>query len=1148
MVKKSQTHTSSMRRFVFTQAGKNEILQMVSNPMILMDKNKISYPNIVWIALLLLAGLMSGLLIFIKISPRVSLQDITGIFKPKTALEAPASSSSLQVVPYEDQVIDDQISGDIKLVGDLDGDGYPDLVVGGMVNEKMNWYRYPSWEKSVIAVPGVEFTTDGALGDVDGDGDLDIVVPDGDGQNNLLWFQNPLPAEDPGGNRPWSRQVIGTIGSWGKDIELADFDTDGRLDVATRSHNEVMIFFQTSLGQWQRVSLSSPALGSEGMASGDIDNDGAVDLVLQGNWLRNPKGIDARQAGNWLAYNVGDVPGNFKALVADINQDGNSDILFSSSEDTADVNWWTPQNGDPTGPWNKFTILPNMEKVHTLQAADIDLDGDTDVVLAQMHTSTAKEILVLYNQDGKGTNWAKQVIATGGTHNGVVADIGNDGDYDIFGANWTGNPPVRLFINHLDEQPGLAQWTYIQVTDQHNQTFGLTFGDVDQDKDLDIISGSFWYQNPGGNMISPWQQFSLPPGMHAILSLDVDGDSHLDLIAQNDEGEIGLYWLETIDLQNNTWESTRFGSVEKASHGLGAQGYRLAQVVEGSQSEILISSGNGIYYFQIPAQPETGNWPRVHISSQPSDEGFAVGDIDGDGHVDIAGTTGDSKQVAWYRNPGDLSGSWQAFSVGAIPEVVFPDRTELADLNGDGHLDIIVTEENGQDNGAHTFWWKAPADPAQESWEKHPITIQATTNSLDTADIDKDGDYDLILGEHRGSKKLAIWENDGQGNLTEKIIATGYESHLGGRTVDLDGDGDLDIVSIAWDASNLIHLFLNDRLTNGSTIPAEASPTDIPTTTKPQIVTGHQLTKPLVLFTFQEGAGNVIHDSSGYGDPLDMTIADTEVVIWLASGGIRVTRPTLILSDLPARKIMSAIQQSGEISLEVWVTPANTSQNGPARIVSLSYDPFLRNFTLGQEATAYEVRLRTTGTSENGIPATLTSTGVVKPELTHIVYTHSQNGGASLYLDGILVASGEIPGDYANWNSSYALMLANELSNDRPWLGDYHRLAIYDQALGPEEIQQHYLVGPSGLPEVAPEEPATTATPTTTSQPPATPTQAEARPSPTSELSPTQTTETASSGLTNSARTTILVTGSLLGVLVLIFIAAWALRKRPARP
>ena len=87
------------------------------------------------------------------------------------------------------------------------------------------------------------------------------------------------------------------------------------------------------------------------------------------------------------------------------------------------------------------------------------------------------------------------------------------------------------------------------------------------------------------------------------------------------------------------------------------------------------------------------------------------------------------------------------------------------------------------------------------------MTSQATTNSLDVADLDSDGDLDLVLGEHRGALKLAAWLNDGLGSFTEAVLSLGRESHLGAQTVDLDADGQLEIVSIAWDAYQQIYVW-----------------------------------------------------------------------------------------------------------------------------------------------------------------------------------------------------------------------------------------------------------------------------------------------------------------------------------------------------
>jgi hypothetical protein len=968
-----------------------------------------------------------------------------------------ATAQTATAFNFEYVEIDATISGDVKMVGDIDGDGFPDLIIGGMPSEKLNWYRYPDWKKTVIATPLNEFTTDAALGDMDGDGDLDIVVPDGDQGDNLVWYKNPRPSGDPLDGAQWTRHTIGATGSWGKDVKLADFDGDGRLDVATRNEWETMVFFQTVPGEWAKVVFSGFEFGHEGMGSGDINGDGFEDLVLRGVWLRNPGGMDARTPSSWTQHSIGPANSDFKALVVDLNGDGKMDVLFSSSENSADVNWWTPSSDDPTGTWVKHTILNSLEKAHTLQAADMDGDGDLDVVVGQMHTSSAKELMVMENINGEATQWAKHVIATGGLHNGVVADIGNNGKYDIFGANWTGNPPVKLWLNRTVPS---RSYTYILVTSQHQQTFGLAFGDMNGDGRVDILSGRYWYANPGGTMETIWTQSAFPEGMHALLTLDVNGNSLPDVIAHKDEGDIALYWLEADGTSAQQWNAVRIGSVPRASHSLGAQGYRTAQLENSSMPQIVISSGQGILYFRIPENPGAGNWPRVHISSNPSDEGFAVGDIDRDGFADIAATTGDSKRVEWYRNPGNGSENWQAFHIGSFNEALYPDRTEVADLNNNGRLDIIVSEENGEASGAEVYWWEQPADPTQGNWDRRLVARQGTTNSMDTADINKDGYMDLILAEHRGDRRLSLWLNKGSlpggtaGEFAERVISTGKESHLGARTVDLNSDGHLDIVSIAWDDYQYIHLWRSDP-------GVDATPQVTPTPQPTPIGAGGRITEgQQALYLFNESGGTTIHEVSGAGEAIPLKIDNPASVSWLAGGGILLQSPTFIHSEQAPSRLVEALRQTHEITLEAWIEPANTSQEGPARIVSLSYDSLQRNFTLGQEAGAYDMRLRTTGTSENGVPSLVTSSGAVGTVLSHVVYTRSAAGTTRFFLNGAEVGSVNTGGDFSNWNETYRLILGNEETRDRPWLGAIHLVAVYNRALSGAEVIQNYSAGP----------------------------------------------------------------------------------------
>jgi hypothetical protein len=145
---------------------------------------------------------------------------------------------------------------------------------------------------------------------------------------------------------------------------------------------------------------------------------------------------------------------------------------------------------------------------------------------------------------------------------------------------------------------------------------------------------------------------------------------------------------------------------------------------------------------------------------------------------------------------------------------------------------------------------------------------------------------------------------------------------------------------------------------------------------------GHDKTSgsPIVLYNFQQGRGDTIKDVSDAGKPLNLRISNISAVKRLSSGGMRVNAPTLISSDVPASKVIKAIRQSHEMTIEAWIKPSSMTQTGPARIVTVSSDPSQRNFTLGQKGRAYEMRFRTTSTSRNGEPALSTPGGEDDPK------------------------------------------------------------------------------------------------------------------------------------------------------------------------
>lgn len=216
----------------------------------------------------------------------------------------------------------------------------------------------------------------------------------------------------------------------------------------------------------------------------------------------------------------------------------------------------------------------------------------------------------------------------------------------------------------------------------------------------------------------------------------------------------------------------------------------------------------------------------------------------------------------------------------------------------------------------------------------------------------------------------------------------------------------------------------------------------------------------LALYDFSEPGGALIKDVSGADQPANLLITNPKAVNW-TPGALEVHDKTLIRSERPATRISDAVRVSGRFTVEAWVRPAATDQSGPARILTLSPNGSQRNFTLGQDGNKFDVRMRTTQTTDNGIPSTSSPARSLTTNLTHVVFTRDRNGRTRLYLDGKLSVERTQEGTTVNWDGSYRLGLANEFSNDRPWRGTYRLVALFNRDLLPHEVEQHFQAGPS---------------------------------------------------------------------------------------
>ncbi|HKJ69350.1 MAG TPA: FG-GAP-like repeat-containing protein [bacterium] len=381
----------------------------------------------------------------------------------------------------------------------------------------------------------------------------------------------------------------------------------------------------------------------------------------------------------------------------------------------------------------------------------------------------------------------------------------------------------------------LDEWTYIQVDSNRGKWgdwddpeglryFGLDMKDITGDGYKDIISGRYFYRNPGGDMTTNWQRIDVGLNVDGMLFVDIDNDQFGDVIAS---GLPEVYWLETENTSASSWHATLIGDLPPTGH-VNGQGFTLGQIVPGGKPEILLSAGDGIHYLEIPANPGAGSWPDTRIAPDASEEGIGTGDIDGDGDIDIAGSfeieSGEeivpgtnnirwkNVEVSWWINPGDGTAEWERIVMGICTH---GDRYEIADLNGDDRPDIVVTEERypGDVPNARALWFEQPEDAAAGNWPRHIIVEQYSMNNLDVGDMDNDGDMDVITNEHKGpTEKTQVFENDGEGNFTQHLVGEGKEAHLGAQVADMDSDGDLDIVSHAWDDYQYLHLWRNDAI------------------------------------------------------------------------------------------------------------------------------------------------------------------------------------------------------------------------------------------------------------------------------------------------------------------------------------------------
>ncbi len=347
-------------------------------------------------------------------------------------------------------------------VGDFNNDGKLDIVAGAYI------YFAPSWEavrirtiKGEIDESGDGYTWDfmNAPLDVDSDGLLDVVSCSWHGKQ-LEWYRNIGVEEG-----EWPCHVIEKNGFY-EHGELWDLDGDGlRREILPAVRTTVWYALKKGSGLENRFAkhvVSEKSL-EWGVGAGDVNGDGRIDLLRPSAWFEAPADL---VHGTWKEHSLavgnieeGTVEHTPQIIVYDVNADGLNDIVTSSAHRWG-IFWYEQKKTSEGRTWKQHLIDRTWTQAHALTLADVDGDGDRDLVTGKRfrahngHDPEGDEPPGLYWYElsrGPEPVWTRHVISFGeGIGAGLnipVVDIDNDGDLDIVVTGKWGGPV--LFENRL---------------------------------------------------------------------------------------------------------------------------------------------------------------------------------------------------------------------------------------------------------------------------------------------------------------------------------------------------------------------------------------------------------------------------------------------------------------------------------------------------------------------------------------------------------------------------------------------------------------------------------------------------------------------------------------------------------------------------
>jgi hypothetical protein len=304
---------------------------------------------------------------------------------------------------------------------------------------------------------------------------------------------------------------------------------------------------------------------------------------------------------------------------------------------------------------------------------------------------------------------------------------------------------------------------------------------------------------------------------YGIAAADLDGDGDIDLTSADALPNNRLYWFEN-DGKGNFKEHLieKYYPDRLERHAIGdinGDGKPDVVIIENLRGDVLWYKNSG-----HPAQDAT--WQRFTITKGtiPGAYDVALADLDGDGDLDVAVSTWRlGNKFVWFENPGNPEKN-QNWKMHVIEEKVPETRTIRAgDFNGDGKPDLLGTAREAN----LVVWYENPGDPRVQPWKRHVIDARSEQPVHGhPVDLDGDGDLDVVMALGMiaapgtpNTRQIVWYENVGKpGKGTEwkkHVIGANFDNAFEAIAVDLNGDGKLDVAATAWGEKGRVVWFEN---------------------------------------------------------------------------------------------------------------------------------------------------------------------------------------------------------------------------------------------------------------------------------------------------------------------------------------------------